>query len=55
MSNSEILETADSKAVNQICVEADLPFASVSALLFELELKGLVAVLGGARYRLVKQ
>ena len=49
------LETADSKAVNQICVEADLPFASVSALLFELELKGLVAVLGGARYRLVKQ
>lgn len=49
------LQKADSKAVNQICVETDIPFARTSALLFELELKGLVDVLGGARYRLKRK
>ncbi len=48
------LKGVDSKQINQICVETNIPFALASATLFELELKGLVKVLGGARYRLVK-
>lgn len=47
------LEGADSKQINQIVVETNIPFALASATLFELELKGLVKVLGGARYRLL--
>ena len=34
-------------------VETNIPFALASATLFELELKGFVKVLGGARYRLL--
>lgn len=48
------LEGVDSKAVNQIVIDTNLPFQRVSALLFELEMKGLVAVMGGARYRKVR-
>lgn len=51
----DCIKTADSKQVNQICVEANIPFAHTSALLFELELKGLVEALGGARYRLKRR
>ncbi|MCR4612377.1 MAG: DNA-processing protein DprA [Bacteroidaceae bacterium] len=47
------LEGIDSKQINQICIEANIPFALTSAILFELELKGIVKVLGGARYRLI--
>jgi len=48
------LDKREAKAINQIVVEANLPFSQVSSLLFELELQGIVEVLGGARYRLCK-
>lgn len=49
------LEGVDDKQVNQIVVETGLSFSKVSALMFELELKGVVRVLGGARYKLVRR
>ena len=45
------LDGVDQKPVNQIVIDANIPFSRVSAILFELELKGLVKVLGGARYK----
>lgn len=45
------LDKAEPKAINQIVVEANLPYSQVSSMLFELELQGLVEVMGGARYR----
>ena len=47
------LEKVESKQINQIAIETNIPFAITSATLFELELKGIVKVLGGARYRLL--
>ena len=47
------LEGVENKQINQIVVETNIPFALASAMLFELELKGIVKVLGGARYRLL--
>lgn len=49
----QCLEGVESKQINQIVVETNIPFALASAMLFELELKGVVKVLGGARYRLL--
>lgn len=45
------LDKTEPKAIHQIVVEANLPYSQVSSLLFELELQGLVEVMGGARYR----
>ncbi len=50
----ECLKKEDSMQINRISIETNIPFHQVSAILFELELKGLVAVLGGARYRLLR-
>ena len=50
----DCLSKSDTMQINKISIETNIPFHQVSALLFELELKGLVAVLGGARYRLLK-
>lgn len=49
------LDGVDNKAVNQIVIDTNLSFNRVSSTLFELELKGLVAAVGGARYRLVRK
>lgn len=49
------LTGVDDKQVNQIVVETGLSYSRVSSLMFELEIKGVVAVLGGARYRIVKR
>ena len=49
------LEKADDKQINQIVVETGMPFSRVSSLMFELELKGMVRVLGGARYKLIRR
>lgn len=49
----EVLRHCDSKQVNQIVVETGLNFHTVSSSLYELEYKGVVALLGGARYRLI--
>ncbi len=48
------LENVEDKQVNQIVVETGLSFGRISSILFELELKGVVKVLGGGRYRLIK-
>jgi DNA processing protein len=49
------LEKVDDKQINQIVVETGMPFSRVSSLMFELELKGMVRVLGGARYKLIRR
>ena len=49
----EALRNCDSKQINQIVVETGLNFHTVSSSLYELEYKGVVALLGGARYRLI--
>lgn len=46
------LDKREPKAINQIVIDTNLPYSQVSSLLFELELQGIVEVLGGARYRL---
>jgi DNA processing protein len=51
----QTLQNVDDKAINQIVVETGLPFSRVSPLMFELELKGVVRVLGGARYKLIRR
>lgn len=51
----DILKGADDKQVNQIVVESGIPYSRVSVLMFELEIKGIVASLGGARYRLLRR
>jgi DNA processing protein len=51
----QTLQNVDGKAINQIVVETGLPFSRVSPLMFELELKGVVRVLGGARYKLIRR
>ncbi len=48
-----VLKTADSVQINKIAIDANMPYSHVSSILFELEMKGIVRVLGGARYRLV--
>ena len=50
----DCLMKEESMQINRISVLTNLPFHQVSALLFELELKGIVTVLGGARYRLLR-
>ncbi len=45
------LDADEGKQVNQIVVETNIPYHRVSATLFELEIKGLVAAMGGARFR----
>lgn len=49
----DLLRGQEAKSVNQLAVGAALPVQQVSALLFELELKGVVGTLSGGRYRLV--
>ena len=51
----EVLKTSDDSQVNQIVVETGYPFSKVSSTLFSLETKGVVKVLGGGRYRLVRR
>ncbi len=48
-----LLQGNDGKQINQIVVEANIPVGTVSSLLFELELKGVVKPLVGGRYRLL--
>lgn len=47
------LQGNDGKQINQIVVESNLPIQKVSALLFDLEMDGLVKALAGGRYRLL--
>ncbi len=51
----DALKDVDAKHINQIVVETNIPFARASMLFFELEMKGIVKALGGARYHLVRK
>lgn len=46
-----VLNGCDEKSINLIVNETGLSYSRVSIIMFELELKGLVKVLGGARYK----
>ena len=48
----DTLRGADNKHINQIVIDTNLNIGRVTSALFELELKGIIQVLGGARYRL---
>ena len=50
----DCLRNCEDKAINQIVAETGLSYSRVSVLMFELEIKNLVKVLGGARYRMLK-
>lgn len=49
------LKAVDEKHVNQLAIDANIPYSRVSMLLFDLEMRGIVKALGGARYRLVRK
>ena len=47
------LQGNDGKQINQIVIDSNLPVYQVTALLFELEMKGIVRLMSGGRYHLV--
>ncbi len=47
------LHASDGKPINQLCVETNLPVHRLTALLFELEMKGVVRLAAGGMYRLL--
>lgn len=51
----DVLKKADDKHINQIAIDSNMPCPRASMLLFELEMKGVVKALGGARFRLVRK
>ena len=51
----ECLKGVDNKSINFIVNESGLSYGAVSAIVFELEEKGVVETLGGARIKLVKK
>lgn len=48
-----ILEKQGNLQINTLVVEADIPVQKMSALLFELEMKGVIRVLTGGMYQLL--
>lgn len=48
-----ILERQGDLQINALVVEADIPVYKMSALLFELEMKGVIRVLAGGMYQLL--
>lgn len=48
-----VLKGSDSVQINKIAIDTNMTYSHVSSIMFELEMKGVVRVLGGARYRLV--
>ena len=49
------LQQADDKHVNQLSIDTNIPYPRASMLLFDLEMRGIVMALGGARYRLLRR
>lgn len=47
------LKGVDDKHINQIAIDANIPYSRASMILFDLEMKGVVKALGGARYKLI--
>ena len=48
------LSDCDRKSVNQMVIELNIPIHKLSALLFDMEMRGLVAPTGGGCYRWLK-
>ncbi len=51
---ARILSRYDSLQINALVVESDIPVNRLSALLFELEMKGMVKAMAGGAYRLIQ-
>ena len=49
------LKKVDDKHINQIAFDTNIPYSRASMILFDLEMKGIVKALGGARYKLVRK
>lgn len=49
----DILQEAGDQQINALVVRTDIPVHQMNALLFELEMKGVVRVLAGGMYRLL--
>lgn len=47
------LKDVDDKHINQIAIDANIPYSRASMILFDLEMKGVVKALGGARYKII--
>lgn len=47
------LKDVDDKHINQIAIDANIPYSRASMILFDLEMKGVVKALGGARYKIM--
>lgn len=48
----DALEGSDGKQINLITVETNIPMARLMSVLFEMEMRGIVKSLNGARYKL---
>lgn len=51
---ADCLAQCDDKQINMLAVETNIPIHKVSALLFGMEMKGVVKMLSGGRYRLLR-
>lgn len=51
----DALRQVDDKHINQLSVETGIPYSRASMILLDLEMKGIVKVLGGARYKLFRK
>lgn len=49
------LKNVDDKHVNQLAIDTNMPYSRTSMILFDLEMKGIVKALGGARFRLIRK
>ena len=49
-----ILDKQGNLQINSLVVEADIPVHKMNAILFELEMKGVVRVLAGGMYQLLR-
>jgi len=50
----QVLAKDDSKQMNVLAVETNIPVGQLSSLLFSLEMKGIVQMLAGGKYKMVR-
>lgn len=48
----QLLKGSEGKQINQLTIEANIPVQKTASILFGMEMKGIVRVLAGGRYRL---
>lgn len=51
---ANLLVNSEGKQINQLVIESNIPVYRISAILFELEMKGKVRLMAGGRYHLIK-